>query len=235
MFNFRAMWEELRKFGLEYCDLPTMIGNIGVLLRPLTVNIDSTYKKGMSRLALRIQVTGTQTQNQDKHSGYMLFYAGIKHPFLTKKSLSQFLFSGIPLIFYIVTGVSYIFYLYIYLICMLWFVFVRSPVTGQKDSAMIAASLGICSEIGTIKLLFMLLYIDKIRALTDEFRDFDSKTALSSRFSKNLQKHLRSTKKRAITYWTFMSINGVLFMTKHFIIPEHLTQDTFVLYGNKLN
>nr|AOG12960.1 odorant receptor [Eogystia hippophaecolus] len=35
----------IRKFGLEHCDLPTMLWNVSFLLRALTLNIDSRYKK----------------------------------------------------------------------------------------------------------------------------------------------------------------------------------------------
>nr|ARO70508.1 Odorant Receptor 26-2 [Dendrolimus punctatus] len=39
------MWETLRKFGLEYCDLPTMIWNVSVMLRMVTFNIDKRNRK----------------------------------------------------------------------------------------------------------------------------------------------------------------------------------------------
>lgn len=42
------MWDTVRKFGLEYCDLPTMIWNVAVMLRVMTLNIDSRYKKRKS-------------------------------------------------------------------------------------------------------------------------------------------------------------------------------------------
>lgn len=42
-------WKKLRKFGLEYCDLPTMLLNVSILLRVLTVNIDNNYKKGKNK------------------------------------------------------------------------------------------------------------------------------------------------------------------------------------------
>nr|WPO56508.1 odorant receptor [Leucinodes orbonalis] len=37
--------EKLRKFGLNHCDLPTMLGNVTSLLRVLTLNIDNRNKK----------------------------------------------------------------------------------------------------------------------------------------------------------------------------------------------
>ncbi|KAL0870891.1 hypothetical protein ABMA27_004729 [Loxostege sticticalis] len=38
------MWEKLRKFGPESCDLPTMLSNVCFLLRALTLNLDSRIK-----------------------------------------------------------------------------------------------------------------------------------------------------------------------------------------------
>nr|QLI62061.1 odorant receptor 18 [Streltzoviella insularis] len=35
----------IHKFGLEHCDLPTMLWNVSFLLRALTLNIDGRYKK----------------------------------------------------------------------------------------------------------------------------------------------------------------------------------------------
>ncbi|KAJ8712068.1 hypothetical protein PYW07_004910 [Mythimna separata] len=47
MLTLREIEHEIRKFGLEYCDLPTMLENVSILLRVLTVNIDSNYHKGI--------------------------------------------------------------------------------------------------------------------------------------------------------------------------------------------
>ncbi|KAH9635968.1 hypothetical protein HF086_015542 [Spodoptera exigua] len=51
MLTFKEIIHEIRKFGLEYCDLPTMLENVSILLRVLTVNIDSKYKKGITILS----------------------------------------------------------------------------------------------------------------------------------------------------------------------------------------
>nr|QEI46830.1 odorant receptor 14 [Galleria mellonella] len=37
----------IRKFGLEYCDLPTMIWNVAVMLRLAILNVDPRHKKGI--------------------------------------------------------------------------------------------------------------------------------------------------------------------------------------------
>ncbi|XP_059057860.1 odorant receptor Or2-like [Achroia grisella] len=43
------MWiiTTIRKFGLEYCDLPTSIWNVAVMLRVITLNVDPRYTKGI--------------------------------------------------------------------------------------------------------------------------------------------------------------------------------------------
>ncbi|XP_031764759.2 odorant receptor Or2-like [Galleria mellonella] len=37
----------IRKFGLEYCDFPTMLWNVAVMLRVATLNVDPRHKKGI--------------------------------------------------------------------------------------------------------------------------------------------------------------------------------------------
>lgn len=39
------MLESVRKFGLKYCDVETMLWNVSLLLRPLLLNVDSRNKK----------------------------------------------------------------------------------------------------------------------------------------------------------------------------------------------
>ncbi|XP_063365908.1 uncharacterized protein LOC134654374 [Cydia amplana] len=39
-FKVSTIWEKLRRFGLEYCDLPTMLSNVATLLRLLALNVD---------------------------------------------------------------------------------------------------------------------------------------------------------------------------------------------------
>uniref|UniRef100_A0A2A4J308 Odorant receptor n=1 Tax=Heliothis virescens TaxID=7102 RepID=A0A2A4J308_HELVI len=55
----REILHEIRKFGLGYCDLPTMFENVAILLRLLTLNIDSKYQGGIKIYAYIITaVTG---------------------------------------------------------------------------------------------------------------------------------------------------------------------------------
>ncbi|XP_022823032.1 uncharacterized protein LOC111354009 [Spodoptera litura] len=178
------MWNKIRKFGLEYCDLPSMIWNVAVFLKVLTLNVYGKKK------------------------------------------------TGIPFIFYIVVVVAALCYLYVYLICMVWFVFVRSWETGDLVAAMVVLSLGISSEIGTLKLLYMFLYIKDIRNLTDAFMDFDSHMVPGSRMYMNLLRYLRDVKKRAIFYWAVLMGNGCLYVTMPMFRPgRHLTEDMLVIYG----
>ncbi|XP_063625617.1 uncharacterized protein LOC134797326 [Cydia splendana] len=39
-FKVLTIWEKLRRFGLEYCDLPTMLSNVATLLRLMALNVD---------------------------------------------------------------------------------------------------------------------------------------------------------------------------------------------------
>lgn len=65
--------------------------------------------------------------------------------------------TGIPIFVYVAVTLSSICYYYIYLFSMLWFVFVICPQTGQTLEAMWALSLGVPSEIGTLRLFYMKL------------------------------------------------------------------------------
>ncbi|CAB3230221.1 unnamed protein product [Arctia plantaginis] len=178
------MWENLRKFNLDHCDLPTMLWNVAVGLRVLTLNIERNYDK------------------------------------------------GIPIYYYILTFVITVSYFYVFLICMIWFVFIRCRQTGDLTSAMVVLSLGISSEIGTIKLLCMFIYVDKIKMLVDEFLECDAQTVLGDRFRSNLLKTLRVVKKRALLYWTVIVGNGILYLLKPVVMPgKNLPENHYVIYG----
>ncbi|XP_052751061.1 uncharacterized protein LOC113513506 [Galleria mellonella] len=41
---FQRAWQYLRRFGMDYCDLPTTIWNLSFLLRIITINVDSRNK-----------------------------------------------------------------------------------------------------------------------------------------------------------------------------------------------
>ncbi|KAH9635967.1 hypothetical protein HF086_015541 [Spodoptera exigua] len=178
------MWDQIRKFGLEYCDLPTMIWNVAVFLKVLTLNVYGKKK------------------------------------------------TEIPFIFYILVVVAALCYLYVYLVCMVWFVFVRSRETGDLVAAMVVLSLGISSEIGSLKLLYMFICIKDIRNLTDEFLEFDSHMVPGSRMYRNLVRYMRDVKKRAIFYWAVLMGNGCVYLIIPLLRPgRHLSEDMLVIYG----
>nr|BAR43458.1 putative olfactory receptor 16 [Ostrinia furnacalis] len=179
-----SLWSTIRKFGLGYCDLPTMLWNVSFMLRALTLNIDSRYKK------------------------------------------------RIPLIFYIIFALVAASYFYIYLISMAWFVFWHSRETGDLVAAMVVASLGISSEIGTAKLIYMFLYRNKVRELVDMYLDCDALVKPGSRFANNLTKTLRNVKKRAMIFWIVIMGNGVVYVLKPLLISgRHIMEDLFTPYG----
>ncbi|XP_049704986.2 uncharacterized protein LOC110379881 [Helicoverpa armigera] len=178
------MWRYIRKFGLEYCDLPTMLWNVSVLLKVLTVNIYGKNRK------------------------------------------------AIPLIFYIIVTVGLLTYFYVYQVCMVWFVCVRTKETGDMVAAMVVISLGVSSLIGIVKLLYMYLYIDKFRALTDSFLEFDARIAPGSRVSRNVLRYMRNVKMRALIYWGILMGNGSLYIFSPLARPgRHLNEDLLIIYG----
>ncbi|PZC74197.1 hypothetical protein B5X24_HaOG208187 [Helicoverpa armigera] len=180
------MWRYIRKFGLEYCDLPTMLWNVSVLLKVLTVNIYGKNRK------------------------------------------------AIPLIFYIIVTVGLLTYFYVYQVCMVWFVCVRTKETGDMVAAMVVISLGVSSLIGIVKLLYMYLYIDKFRALTDSFLEFDARIAPGSRVSRNVLRYMRNVKTRALIYWGILMGNGSLYIFSPLARPgRHLNEDLLIIYGSR--
>ncbi|KAG6463262.1 hypothetical protein O3G_MSEX013774 [Manduca sexta] len=138
----------------------------------------------------------------------------------------------IPLLFYVLTVVITSSYFYVYLISMSWFVFVRSLETKELIPAMVVLSLGISSEIGTLKFFYTFIYIDKVRKIVDEYLECDALVVPFSRFSKNLLTTLRFVKKRAIIYWLVIIGNGFAYWSKPlFMKGRHHLEDNLVIYG----
>ncbi|KAJ8714837.1 hypothetical protein PYW08_004818 [Mythimna loreyi] len=178
------MMETIRKFGLAYCDVKTMLWNVTVMLRVLILNIDERNKK------------------------------------------------PIPIIFYIIFIASCLGYFYVYLVSMSWFVFVRCRATGDLLSAIIVFSLGASSEIGTVKLVFVFVQINKVRKIVTECLACDSTVVAGSRFSINLLAALRVVKERAMIFWMVIIFNGVVYVIKPLLLPgRHFTEDKFILFG----
>nr|AII01106.1 odorant receptor [Dendrolimus kikuchii] len=178
------MWETLRKFGLEYCDLPTMIWNVSVMLRVVTLNIDQRNKK------------------------------------------------PIPVIFYIIMVVGSCCYIYVYQFSMCWLVFIRCKETGDLLLALIVFSLGVSSEMGPVKLLYIFINRKEFIQIVTTLLSFDTLVTEGSRYSRNLLKTLRYVKKRAIIFWLVLIINGLVYILKAILLPgRHLMEDNFILYG----
>ncbi|XP_053611130.1 uncharacterized protein LOC128675633 [Plodia interpunctella] len=110
LIKLSVMFSKLRIFGLENCDLPTMVDNCSILLRGLALNVDPTYDK------------------------------------------------KIPKIFYVSTIVIILCYLYVCVFSMIWFVFWRCVETGDIINAMDIFALGVCSEISTVKFVYVYVY-----------------------------------------------------------------------------
>nr|ALM26227.1 odorant receptor 37 [Athetis dissimilis] len=179
-----GMWSYIRKFGLEYSDLPTILWNVSVFMKVLTLNIYGTKK------------------------------------------------TDIPLIFYIIVAASLVSYFYVYLGCMVWFVFVRCLETGDTVAAAVVLSLGVPSSIGVLKLLYMFVHIDKIRGLTDAFLEYDASMHPGSERANKIMKYMRDVKKRAIFYWAIVMGNGVIYSFIPLLRPgRHMPEDLMVIYG----
>ncbi|KAG6463261.1 hypothetical protein O3G_MSEX013775 [Manduca sexta] len=115
---------------------------------------------------------------------------------------------------------------------MAWFVFIRSPQTGDLLAAMVVLSLGISSEIGTLKFFYTFVYINKVQKIVKDYLECDSLIVPGSRFSGNLLRALRNVKKRAIVYWLVIIINGITYVTKPmFMRGRHHMEDRYVIYG----
>ncbi|KOB52347.1 Odorant receptor 50 [Operophtera brumata] len=139
---------------------------------------------------------------------------------------------GTSIIFYIITIACATSYYYSYLVSMLWFLFVRSPQTGDLLAAMVVMSLGVVSEIGTLKLIFMFTRVKQIRRIVDEYLQCDTLTVSGSRFSRNLMMTLRNVKKRAMLFWILLMVNGIVYIIyPAFLSGRHLIEDMYVIYG----
>ncbi|XP_075980775.1 uncharacterized protein LOC142979627 [Anticarsia gemmatalis] len=179
-----AILQKVRKFSLEYCDFPTMLLNVSMLLRVICINIDHNYKL------------------------------------------------GIPFYYYIITAVTVTCHFYVYMFSMTWFVFWRCTETGDLVAAMVVLSLGITSQIGNIKLIYMFLQTSKINKIADGYLSCDALVVPGSRFHINLQKTMRKVKIRAMMYWMVIVGNGVLYLLKPVILPgRNLPENHYVIYG----
>nr|QNS36238.1 olfactory receptor 50b [Mythimna separata] len=115
---------------------------------------------------------------------------------------------------------------------MVWFVSCRCPVTGDVLAGIIVFSLGIASEISSVKFLFILYNIKDVRKIVAECLACDSQVVPGTRFSVNLLRTLREAKKRAMLFWMLIIANGVIYVIKPILLSgRHFMDDVVILYG----
>nr|BAG12809.1 olfactory receptor-like receptor [Bombyx mori]BAH66332.1 olfactory receptor [Bombyx mori] len=97
---------------------------------------------------------------------------------------------------------------------------------------MVVLSLGISSEIGTLKFFYTFIYIKKVQRIVREYLECDHMVVPGSRFADNVLKTMRNVKKRAILYWVVVIGNGVVYVTKPlFMSGRHHMEDRYIVYG----
>nr|QZH55131.1 odorant receptor 35 [Achelura yunnanensis] len=176
------MWNGLKKFGLAHCDLPTMLWNVSVTLRPSGVTIYRRNKR-------------------------------------------------IPIVIYIITGLICTSYLFVYGVSNMWFVFWRCRETKDLKTATIFLSIQLASEIGPLRMLFMLYHKTNIIYIVEKYLEYDESIE-SGRTGGTLLTHLRTIKKRALTSWVIIVGNCLSYLVKPLFLPgKRLVQDDQVLLG----
>ncbi|XP_068617944.1 uncharacterized protein [Battus philenor] len=137
-----------------------------------------------------------------------------------------------PVIVHLLALFMFICYFYVYLFSVVWFVFVRCRETGDLIAAIVVFSLGIASEIGICKLIYMFIHMKSIKVLVEGYLRCDAKVTPGDRFHKNLLKSLRNVKRRALIYWTVIIGNGVAYIFRPIMMPgRHFMEDSHVIYG----
>nr|XP_032518930.1 uncharacterized protein LOC116771240 [Danaus plexippus plexippus] len=172
------------KFRPEYCDLPTMVWNVEVLLRTLTIR---SYRR---------------------------------------------LNKPISWIFYILTTLSGLFYIYSYVISPVWFLMVKSRETGDFTAAIVELSLSMCSLTCVPKIFYMKYYSSTVMDLIDEYLRCNELIVKGTRFEKNFLKNMKTVKKQATVTWAVSMLNSATYLTVPLLRPgRHFTQDMYVIYG----
>ncbi|XP_053610743.1 uncharacterized protein LOC128675383 [Plodia interpunctella] len=138
----------------------------------------------------------------------------------------------IPAIFYIITVIMFSSYVYVYVFSMAWFIFWKCPQTGDVTSAMVVFSLGMSSEISTVKFIYMFIYQDTLRHTMSEYLSYDSKADPNSKSTRRILEILNRVKTAAVTFWCIVMGNGLVYCTKPLLMSgRHLMEDTEFLYG----
>ncbi|XP_045451580.1 uncharacterized protein LOC123660567 [Melitaea cinxia] len=179
----RNAWVQLKKFGLDYDDFPTMVDNLGLLLWLLTINIQKKWTQ------------------------------------------------SVHIIFYILSTIGVITYLYVHGFSMIWLVCFRY---GKKEieATCVVLALSACSITSVTKLAFMKLYAKEIKITIQRYLKCDSQVIPDTRFAKNLRKNLRAVKKRSLIIWISLVTNAFAYLARPLITPgRHFSVELMLLYG----
>ncbi|CAK1550360.1 unnamed protein product [Leptosia nina] len=138
----------------------------------------------------------------------------------------------IPLISYVLTIVGFVFYFYIYLVSMIWCAFVRYRRMRYFLGSIIVFSVGAYTESCAIRFLFMAFNTDVLREVVARYRICNSQVEPGSRLARNILKHLKSVKKRAIFIWLALVINAYLYLVLPFFLPgKQFAENRLIIFG----
>ncbi|XP_072945084.1 uncharacterized protein [Epargyreus clarus] len=215
------MLEALRKFGLEYCDLPTMIDNIAFLLRMYTVNIERTYTQSIPTIYYIITiVTG---------ASYFYVYVISTLWFVFVRCQETRDMAAASVVFSLgacsLTGVAKLFYMHVYKLSICF-----NPTPEHWSSVQVRY---IHHSYGKFSLHNEVYHFsDTIQNIVDEYLACYAVVKPGTRYSANILKTLRNVKRRAVSFWLFLSINAVVYIGIAICLPgRHFTEDLCIIYG----
>ncbi|XP_047535753.1 odorant receptor Or2-like [Vanessa atalanta] len=138
----------------------------------------------------------------------------------------------IPFVNYVIVTIAAVCYIYIYIISMFWFVFVRCRQTGDFTAAAVVFSLGTNSETCATKLIFMIIYKKTVQDIVQRYLECDKQVEKGTRFYDNLQKKLIKIKKRTMAVSVFLIVMGISYSLQPILLPgRHFAEDLYVVYG----
>nr|AXF48771.1 odorant receptors OR16 [Lobesia botrana] len=155
--------KEVRNFGLDRHDFPTLVSNSTILLRILTLNVDSRYNK-------RISIAS-----------------------------------------YFIMLLSAMSYIYTYQVSTFWFIFFRDVENQRTEKIIAFAQCNICI-VGVIKFLSVYWNKETLKKIVDAYLECDSEVTPHSRMSGNIDKTLRTVKKRALILWLIITVNVSMYL-----------------------
>ncbi|XP_046969733.1 uncharacterized protein LOC124537064 [Vanessa cardui] len=137
----------------------------------------------------------------------------------------------IPLVFYLITTIVVLTYLYAYVFSMLWLVFFRYG-KSNIEAASGALAFCTCSITCMTKFGYMKFCAKEVCNTVERFLKCDSRVIPGTRFAKNLRKNLRVIKRRATVIWLFLISDASIYILIPFLIPGRLfTVEFFIIYG----